>query len=308
MTRKKRRRVMQGREKVDLYADVNLGVFGLLHPDKFSGIATRKEAGKAVSMVLKKYSFPSLNVVFSASGRLRRKDRNDLKVETRLEEMELRLTVRAMDARDRIIKAPGRLQVLGLYPYKTEATEQDPFLQLKPNLSKILSVLPSIPEAVVGIIANLGLSFGKIFAPGFPVLDKAFLASETEFGWYKRSGGERQQEGLHFGVAFLQVSRKVHKLEVEYALATDWKGGGVDSLLEPLEIQVLDVHHPPIPKTPQLVDFSSLERIPLVVPRSDAKTLLGVDDKELDTLIGPEHVAGPTIGQGTLLRLLGFED
>jgi len=298
---------MQGLEKVDLYADVNLGVFGLIRPDKSGGIAL-EAASEAVSMILKKYSFPSLNVVFSASARLRRKDRNDFKVETRLEEMELRISIRALDARNRIVKAPGRVLVLGLYPFKTEASEQDPLLQMKPNLSKILSALPSIPEAVLGIITNLGLSFGKIFAPGFPVLDKAFLASDTEFGWYKKSAGQRQQEGIHYGVAFLQVSRKVRKLEVEYALATDWKGGGVDSLLEPLDVRVLEVHHPPIPKTPQLTDFTGPESLPLVVPRNDAKTLLGVGDKELDALIGPDQIAGPNIGQGTLLRLLGFED
>jgi len=47
----------KGRDRVDLFADVNLGVFGLLRPDSFTGVATADKTREAISLILKEFTF-----------------------------------------------------------------------------------------------------------------------------------------------------------------------------------------------------------------------------------------------------------
>ncbi|MEE8586483.1 MAG: hypothetical protein V3T83_16700, partial [Acidobacteriota bacterium] len=190
----------KGREKVDFYADCNLGIFGLLAPEKtFMGAAVDEKTNVAIRTILSKFSFPSLNVLFSASGRLRSKDENDLKVDTKLDEMEVRVTLRALDPEGNAIPfdkngTNSPVSVLGLYPFETRVSDaEEPPVQVTPNLPAILEALapeepaapspgtPAVPASfgfldLAGVISGLGLVFGGLFKARFSILDKALLA------------------------------------------------------------------------------------------------------------------------------------
>lgn len=308
----------KGWKKVDQYVDVNLGVFGLLQPKLFGGAAIGDKAASAISLVLEHFSFPVLNVLFSASGRLREKDRNDLKVETRLDEMEVRIKVVPLKKDDGPIdldrsQPSNALEVLGVFPFESEVAEPEhPRFQVTPNVSSLLSAIPAdaVLGPLTGIISGLGLAVAPLFRPKFRILEKAFVADINEFGWYRQSHEKVQQEGPHYGAAFLQVKREVRKLSVTASLATDWKGGDVDNQLDEITT-VIEVKHPEPPKTPLLSDLRSPATIPLVVPREDVKKLLSVDDGELDELIkgGRLDAFGANkkqITKGSLLKLLGL--
>jgi hypothetical protein len=240
-----------GRGKLDLHADVNLGEFGLLVPNRFIGPAASRDA---IVRVLGEYSFPRLNVVFSASARLLDRDPNDLEAATRLEEMELRFVLEPRDAQDRPIAAGGSpaLEVLGLYPFESRASAGEPPVTLVPRVSTILGAV-GIPSTLSGVVSGLGLTFRSLLSPRFPPMGKAFMAGPDEFGWYLRSDKETTSEGLHYGTAFLQVRRAVARIRVHGTLATDWSGGGVDNQLCQLRAD-LRVPHPPTPETPILPD------------------------------------------------------
>jgi hypothetical protein len=51
-SRPSERRAVKGRDKVDLHADINLGVFGLLRPDQFTGPLRPEQAADAISIIL----------------------------------------------------------------------------------------------------------------------------------------------------------------------------------------------------------------------------------------------------------------
>ena len=71
---------------------------GLLLVKQFGSVNIDDKFAQAIKDVLEKCSFPVLNIVSSASGRLVTKDKNDLKVESWLEEMETRVTLKAYDS------------------------------------------------------------------------------------------------------------------------------------------------------------------------------------------------------------------
>jgi hypothetical protein len=241
-----------GRSRVDLHADVNLGEFGLLIANRFSGPASSREA---IVRVLGEYSFPRLNVVFSASSRLLDRDENDLEVGARLEEMEMRLVVESLDAGGRPLDpARGlRPEVLGLYPFESRSAEREAPVRIAPRLTSILDAVEGVPPGLSGVLSGLGLTFASLLGPAFPTVHKAFMAGPDEFGWYVRSREDAPAEGLHYGTAFLQIHRKVAGIRVHGTLATDWAGGGVDNQICRLRTD-LEVPHPPTPETPILVD------------------------------------------------------
>ena len=90
-------------------------------------------------------------------------------------------------------------------------------------------------------------------------------------------------------------------------LAVDWKGE--DNQIDNINI-TFDIHQPKAPKTPIISDFNNTDSIPLMVPRSDVKTLLGIDDPELEGLITSGELAafggGKQITKGSLIDLLGL--
>ena len=300
---------MAGREKVDLHVDVNLGVFGLLRPDQFTGVATAERAKEAVSVVLQEFSFPSLNIVFAASGRMRQKDNDSAVIDSKLKQMEVRLIISPINDQGAVIADPNQCVVLGIHPYETKTEEQDPQLQITPDVSSLLTAIPGIPAAVTGVVSALGLTFGPLFKPKFPIIENAFFGNRREFGWYLRSSKENRKEGIHYGLAFLQVSRKVSKLKVDVNFGSDWDGGGVDVQSEKPSITI-EVKHPKIPDTPTIVDFTNPDELPLVIPRDDVKTLLSIDDADLDQLLASSNglVAfgkdRKHITKGSLIRVL----
>jgi hypothetical protein len=304
---------MKGREKVDLHCEVNLGVFGLVRPDNLAGLATGDKATEAVGLVLKEFTFPSLNIVFAASARLRERDHNDLKVETQLDEMELRVVLTPLDVAGKPIADGAKCSLLGVDPYGTTAAKVEPPFQVAPNVSSILTAIPSIPSALTGIVSGLGLSFGSVMKPSFPITSKAFLAGPREFGWYLKSNETEQKEGVHYGTAFLQLSRSVAKLQVQLTLGSDWKGGSVDNQSEPTLTTILEVKHPAPPETPQITDFTSPDSLPLVIPRDDVKKLLAIDDAEFAVLVSQKRLDAfgsgdaQVVTKGSLLALLRIE-
>ena len=181
---------------------------------------------------------------------------------------------------------------------------------MTPNVSGILSAVGG-GGPIGGVISALGLTLAPLFKPRPKILQKTFRASASEFGWYLRSDGQAQQEGVHHTAAVLQVSRDVDKLEVIVEQISDWKKGGVDNQKIPLT-KILKVNHPQKPNTPQLSDLSSPTTIPIVVPREDVRKLFGIKDVELEALIsdkGPLVAFGAgkkRITKGSLLDLLGL--
>jgi len=268
----------RGRAKVDLYADANLGAFGLLVPAEFEGMAAGKAAIRAV---LEHFFFPQLDVVFSASARLLRKDRNDLVVKARLEELETRVTLEALDERDQPV-ADG-LEVLAIFPHDARAAREESRVEVKPNVAGLLSVLPG-HELAVGVVAGLGLAFGSLVRPRTTVTRKAFLAGTGEFGWYVAAGGDQQPEGVHYGAAVLQARRgRVKRIKVELVVASDWKGRRVDNQIHTVT-KLLDVHEPKVPDTPTVAPPGARD-IPVVMTGKRVRELLGVDAARLRELV-----------------------
>ena len=309
-------------ERVDIYFDCNLGVFGLLRPERFAGVATGDKVTEAISAILKEVSFPSLNIVFSATGRLLERGKRAMKLGALLQEAELRVTVEPLDQNGNEVKfeAPARpLKILGLEPSETEA------LKFVPDIGAI----PDIPSPLVGVISGIesllgfGSSLSKIASsflgsgssdeppqPSFVLLEAATIAKANEFAFYLRSKADQLKDGTHFGVAFLQLSRKVTKLRVRATLATDWQGTRIKNQIEDFEV-ILDVNHPRIPQTPSITDFTATSSIPIVVPRDDVKTLLSIEDAELDELIKTKRLVSfgkesKHITKGSLINLLGL--
>ncbi len=349
----------EARGLVDMYVDANLGVFGRVFPkDAFAILNNGDTVSSAVSALLTAVTFPTLNIVFSAAGKLRERSRKSLKDDIRLQEMEMRVEIAPLDKDGKLIVqgedevAPVR--VLGIDPFKTKAirvveTEDGKFitpsadgnkLQFEPDIANVASTLlkaagGALPIPGAGAVAGgaaallgaagpkLGLSFdlfGGADKPKvrLPVVEKSTIASRTEFAWYMRSldaktVGEGQTEvlladGTQFGSAFLQLRRDVAKLRVNMLLATDWKNS-IPNLFEE-ESVTLQVFHPPVPKTPQLTDFSSTSDIRLMVPTREVQEFLGVDEEEVAAMItagelvafGKEQAA---VTRSSLLKLIG---
>jgi hypothetical protein len=162
---------------------------------------------KPSPLVLAEYSFPSLNFVYSASGSLKSKGTDDLKIATTLEEMEMRVKIIPFDRQNREVADAAALSVLGIYPDETTATKKESGFQVAPDLGALLGVIPGIGTALSGIVSALGVTVPNLFRPGFPTTDKAYMANGREFGRYTRSEEERQKEGLRYGTAVLQVRR-----------------------------------------------------------------------------------------------------
>ena len=260
---------MAGREKVDLFLDVLDGGFGLLLVQHFAGVKLADQFLK-INETLRGFSFPVVNFVFSASGRLREKDHNDLTVYTRLDELELRATVASAQN--------GYVKVIGLLPGETATSKLgDPAAQFLPNFSYTLGP--------VGL--GLGLAISAFRRPRSEVLAKPFLAGEREFGWYVKSGAERSGEGVHHSAAVLQVDRNTEELQIKVALATDWEGGGVNNQTLEKEKHV-NISHPAAPRTPLLMDITDPAKLPALLPKAVVSAALGeevlkemIDDKTL---------------------------
>ena len=198
---------MPGREKVDLFVDANLGGFGLLLVKQFGSVNIDDAFADAIKQVLGKFSFPVLNIVSSASGKLIEKGKSKAKVATWLEEMETRVTLKAYGS-DGTTELQGQLEVLGLLPSETKAGEPgEPPIQMTPNIPSILSAVggPALGAAgpIGGVISALGLTLAPLFKPRPKILQKTFLASANEFGWYLSSDNDVQQEGVHYTAAVL---------------------------------------------------------------------------------------------------------
>ena len=278
----------RGGNKVDLYLDAHHGGFGLLLVKQFGGVVIDDQFATHIQSILQNYSFLVINFVFSASGRLRRKDNNDAKVETSLEELELRVSVTPTVKES----ADGPLvEMIGLLPWETETVvPEDPPVQMTPNPASILGAIAGTEALATGILSGLELVVAPLFRPRPRILFKAFVNNQAgsckppEFGWYMQSKGETQQEGLHYSAAILKVNKNVEKLKIEGAMLTDWKGGNVDNQKISISKEI-NVIHPQKPRTPQLSDLSDPSKMTLVLIETDVMKLLGAEQQELDSLI-----------------------
>ena len=178
---------MASRDKVHIFFDVLHGGFGLLLVQQFSGVKLAKQFAE-INNTLTQFTFPVVNFVFSAAGRLRKKDRNDLTVSTRLDELELRLVV-THGASDTPVK------VIGLLPAETVTSKpKDQAAKFTPSISSIFGP----------VTLGLGVAISAFHRPRPEVLVKPFMGGENEFGWYMKSGAERSGEGVHHTAAILQ--------------------------------------------------------------------------------------------------------
>ena len=299
-------------DKVDLFLDVNLGVFGQVIPQKtFEGAAMEGEAKKAISIILKEFSFPVLNVIYSASGRLFVKDQYHLKVGTRLEELEVRVKIEA---------DPADVLLLGIHPMDITVSKPDePSVQVQPKFPELLTGLTTLIPAIApfaGLLSGLGLIFGPLIRPKFHILDKTLLSksdqSPAEFGWYHKAHKEIQQEGPHLGMAFLGVRKNIASLRVTATLLTDWEEGKVENQ-ETLFDDTLAIVHPEAPKTPDLYDLTDVTQLPVTLSRDVVEKLLGVTATELDDLIKDGRVVAfgsgdkQRITKGSIISALGLD-
>ena len=190
--------------------------------------------------------------------------------------------------------------------------------EVVPDFSELASAIGSGLGLVFGspelgsALSGIGSAVGGLFnedppEPRFPITEKAGVASHREFSWYLRSKETEQQEGTHAGAVFLQMSRQITRMTIKGHLAVDWDGA--ENEVDDINI-TLDVHQPEVPKTPIISDFTSTAGIPLMVPRTDVKTLLGIEDAELTSLIAAGDLTAfgndQQITKGSLTNLLGL--
>lgn len=130
-------------------------------------MATGAEVRQAISSVLEQCTFPSLNIVFSATGRLLEKNRRVMTVEAQLQKLEVRVLLRPLDrnGNELSVNPPSDvLEILGLNPSGTTAVKV---------------VIP--PEKKTG----LRVTFGSAEQPEpkieFRILEKATIAGPNEF-------------------------------------------------------------------------------------------------------------------------------
>lgn len=346
-------------EFVDLFVDANLGVFGKVFPQNdFALLNNNEKVSSAVSALLSAVTFPTLNIVFSAAGRLRERNRKNLKDDIRLDEMEMRVKIVPLDKDGQEIiqgvdeVAPVR--VLGIDPFKTKAvkvveTEDGSVVSpeaaggnssLVPDLAGVASTLakaaggalgfPVAGEIVGGAASllgsvgpKLGLDFGLSGddepKARLPIVEKSTIASRTEFAWYLRSltadnlRPEQNEvllaDGTHFGSAFLQLRRDVVTLRAEMELATDWRKAALPNLFEVQSIDI-PVFHPPVPKTPALTNFTSIDSIRLMVPTKDVQDFLGITEQEIESLIDSNALRSfgqnrSSVTRASLVELIG---
>ena len=248
---------MAGRDKVHIFFDVLHGGFGLLLVEHFSGVKLTKQF-EEIKKTLTDFTFPVVNFVFSAAGRLRKKDHNDLAVSTHLEELELRIVVTHGDG-DTPVKT------IGLMPGETTTS--------KPR-NHAAKVAPSISSVFGPVTLGLGVAISAFHRPRPEVLVKPFMGGPNEFGWYMKSGPERSSEGVHHAAAILQVSRNVETLKIRGELATDWEGGRVDNQTRRIET-IFAVHHPAVPKSPVLLDPTDTTKWPILLRKEVVSSMLG---------------------------------
>jgi len=298
---------------VDFYCSVNLGSFGLVLPDRFV-LADADKASDAIKAVLKEYTFPSLNITYSASAPLQAK-KDKYKIMTSLKEMELRLTVQPLGDKDAPL-TDGCL-ILGIYPDDTTVVEKKPPIQVTPDLGALVTAL-GVGSPLAAIIPALGIALPGLFRSSFPVVSKAFIAEGLSFGWYSQAAeAVAQPEGVHYGVAILQVKRdRVKSLSVSYQIKSEWDDIGGKSYPDrpsPITLRLPEAEEP---DTPTLTLARSTDDLPLTIVRSDVCDLLGITDDDLKALISipgdpdptkPLKAVGPDmkrITKGSLLRLL----
>ncbi|WP_282605668.1 hypothetical protein [Pelagibius sp. Alg239-R121] len=345
-------------EFVDLFVDANLGVFGKVFPkNDFALLNNNDKVSSAVSALLSAVTFPTLNIVFSAAGRLRERNRKNLKDDIRLDEMEMRVRIVPLDENgEEIIQADDEVapvRVLGIDPFKTKAVKviesedgsvispeaaggaafQPDLVGIASTLAKAAGGALGFPVAgeIVGGAASLLSSFGPKLGLDFglsgedepkvrlPIVEKSTIASRTEFAWYLRSLAadnlrpEQNEvllaDGTHFGSAFLQLRRDVVTLRAEMELATDWRKAALPNLFQ-VEAIDIPVFHPPVPKTPALTNFTSVESIQLMVPTRDVQDFLGITAQEVETLIDNESLRAfgqnrATVTRASLVELIG---
>ena len=301
---------VKGRDKVDLFLQAQHGGFGLLLAKQFGGVKIDDKFSNAVKGILGKFSFPVLNFTFSASGKLLRKDTNDLKVATWLEELELRINLKPLGEKGGNVKDPdSALRVIGLLPSETTGAKEDPTVQISPDIENILKAIPNLAGGA-GIISGLGLAIAPLFKPRPRVLHKAFIAAPREFGWYRRASEDVSQEGVHYTAAVLQVEQRVKTLAVSMNMTSDWVGGGVDN--QEMEFKSkIKLSQPPPPCTPKLALERSSSELPIVLETADVMDILGIGETTLGKLVkeGKLTAFGDSnrrISKGSLLNLLGI--
>lgn len=324
---------------VDVYADFNLDTFGLLLPERFTGVATG-HLTKGISKILEHFSFPSLNILFSASGRLVPipNPRNQDYLREQIDELQNRVTLEAYDKDDNKLST-DHVSILGLNPSELEVVtktregrDTSNAFEYKLDISAILREIAKLepetdenedfPIGAIAMVASaaaqgLKLAFGGKKKDDKPkkitqITQMASITGANSFSWYMHSFGEIKKDGLHYGTAFLQVSRKVSYLKVKAEVHVDWayiKGiSNVPSTTSNFEKKI-PVYHTQPPKTAVTTDFTSANSIPIVIPRNDIKGLLNIDDQDLDLLIKDNKLMAfgkeqQHISKGSLIKLL----
>lgn len=304
-------------DKIDFYLHVSLGDFGILRPEQATGMAAGEKTLKVAKAILSNYSFPSVRVIFSSSGRLVKKSEEVLAIDAHLKQMEVRLTVDPIEGNN-IQNIPpdsaNRLIILGIVPNSAATDSTTSPIHLSPDVSHIAEVGSAEADDFAGVASSLRLKFAPRSTSEVSLIGKAFLAGAQEFGWYLNIQDPNQREGIYYGAAFLQVHRQVRKLKFNCTCYMDWEGRAVCGLVETKIIE-LAMEHPKVPVTPQIADFSGIDLLPPTILRSDVKNLLGLtgatSDEELNALIESNQLVAlgkerKHITKGSLLELLGL--
>ena len=302
----------KGHNKVDLFLDVNHQGFGLLQVKQFGGVKIDQALSDAVGKVLEEFFFPVLNFTFSASGKLQRKDHNDLTVDTWLEELELRISFAPVPKEGSEID-DSALKVIGLLPSETKSTEENSPIQIAPDVGNILTAIPTL-AGLSGIVAGLGVTIAPLFKTQPRVQEKAFIANIREFGWYYRSSEDVSQEGVHYTAAVLQVGKNVEAVNTTMTITSDWVKGDVNNQEAKLE-KTIKLHHPQVPDTMRSIFEKSASDLPIVLEEGEVKHILGIEQTDLEDLIRTGDLVAfgkkennRRITKGSLLKVLGLAD
>lgn len=311
--------------------DAQFGGFGLVLPKDLTIPKNEKTVADKVKGILETYTFPVLNIEYSATAAMKQDDSHknirDLdNTEGMLIEGEI---CPVQEPEDRAVQ----VEVLGLNPYQTISAKPDmPPLGMKPDIGALIAgagmafpaFAPFSPLAGK-LFSGLGLFFNNLINPPPSIHRKAYLqqremedGAKRVFGWYYGKDEDGKEQGPHYSQVFLRVSRPKKegkpiqdrvdiRLGLTLTFTTAWRRA------ENIQVQrkgVIGLVLPKIPSTPDVYDKGKVDSLPLTIRKEDVRAILGVskpgaDGRDPLDLLDLKEIGG-RITKGSLMKAVGL--
>jgi hypothetical protein len=211
---------------------------------------------------LRDYSFPSLNLAFSAAAKIMPDDLEPGKMDGKLSsgaellKMNANVRIRGLDVNKKPLAAPRRTSTSGekepeIKALQDSSVEEDPYLVvlgISPVESQFVSEDSTLTKGLdtVSNLSNVNLftrfmssalgnpisGLTAIFKNFIPKKDSptqvAYFCSEEEFGWRWQHVENLSTgiEGIHQCSAFMRTRKELRFLQVHVDLITDWRRFG----------------------------------------------------------------------------------